>query len=119
MVFETELEADAQILLNHLRSMSEELRKLPEDKWNWSFAPPAPTPRILAVHALQWLQCDRQHIQVPDIKEHVLVPEAPSEPAAICDAMEAEADQWEELLVYEAKACAAGGLYFPGTFHAL
>lgn len=98
MVFHTELEADANILLGHLRNMIRCLRQLPEDKWDWTFAPPAPTPRILAVHAMQWLQCDRQHITNPDHSTHRPVPEPPTDPASICDAMEAEAKEWEKLL---------------------
>ena len=98
MVLHNELEADADLLLMHLRGMISSLRKLPADKWDWTFAPPAPTPRILAVHALEWLQCDRQHIQNPDAKSHQLLPEHPTKPADICDAMEAEAKEWETLL---------------------
>jgi hypothetical protein len=82
----------------HLRGMVACLRKLPEDKWDWTYAPPAPTPRTLAIHTLQWLQCDRQHINFPDASTHRLVPEAPSEPGAICDALNAEADAWEVML---------------------
>ncbi|HWD39847.1 MAG TPA: DinB family protein [Fimbriimonas sp.] len=98
MVFNTELEADSAILIGHLRGMINSLRKLPADKWDWTFAPPAPTPRILAIHAMQWLQCDRQHILNSDPKSHRPVPDAPTEPEAICDAMEAEANEWEALL---------------------
>ena len=98
MVFHTELEADAAILLGHFRGMARSLRKLPADKWDWTYAPPAPTPRILAIHALAWLQCDRQHINNPDASSHRLVPEPPADPEAICGAMEAEADEWESLL---------------------
>ena len=98
MVLHSELEADAFILLMHLRRMARNLRDLPADKWDWTFAPPAPTPRTLAVHALAWLQCDRQHINNPDIASHQPVPEPPTEPDGICTAMELEADAWEELL---------------------
>ena len=86
------------ILLGHLRGMSNGLRKLSEEQWDWTYAPPAPTPRILAIHALQWLQCDRQHIRNPDVSTHKLVPEAPATPDGICDAMDREADEWEALL---------------------
>ncbi len=44
--------------------------RFPGDKWDWTFAPPAPTPRILATHAWQWLICDRQHIEEPDAAKH-------------------------------------------------
>lgn len=98
MVLHSELEADAFILLMHLRGMAASLRKLPEDKWDWTYAPPAPTPRTLAVHAMAWLQCDRQHIANPDASSHRPVPEPPSDPEAICAAMELEADAWEAML---------------------
>jgi uncharacterized damage-inducible protein DinB len=98
MVFHSELEASAGILLNHLRYMAEGLRKLPEDKWDWTFAPPAPTARILAVHTLQWLQCDRQHINNPEARTFQLLPEAPADTSALCDALEAEADACEVML---------------------
>jgi uncharacterized damage-inducible protein DinB len=95
---QTNLEALSSILLMHLRSMANSLRKLPADKWDWTYAPPAPTPRILATHALAWLQCDRQHINNADVMTHVPVPEPPTAPDAICAAMEAEANEWEKLL---------------------
>ena len=68
MTAETKLYAD--LLGSHLGSMVHDLRQLPEDKWDWTFAPPAPTPRILATHAWQWLVCDRQHIEEPDAAKH-------------------------------------------------
>ena len=86
------------ILCMHLRHMTERLREIPEDKWDWTFAPPAPTPRILASHTLHWLVCDRQHIEEPDAAKHPLVPDPPAEPSALCDALDAETDRWEELL---------------------
>jgi uncharacterized damage-inducible protein DinB len=98
MVFATQLEADSYILLIHLRRMASRLRELPEDKWDWTFALAAPTPRTLATHALSWLQCDRQHIHNPDAKTHHLLPEPPTDAGALCDALEAEADEWERLL---------------------
>src|ERR1035438_9412108 len=98
MVLHSELEADAFILLMHLRGMARSLRALPVDKWDWTYAPPAPTPRTLAVHALAWLQCDRQHINTPDTSSHRPVPEPPNDPEAICAAIELEADAWEAML---------------------
>ncbi len=98
MVLHSEIEAYADLLIGHFRGMARSLRKLPEDKWDWTYSIPAPTPRILAVHALQWMQCDRQHICNPDAMTHRPVPEAPSTPEEICGAMEVEADIWEEML---------------------
>jgi hypothetical protein len=98
MVLQSDLEAEASILLGHLRGMAQSLRKLTLEQWDWTFAPPAPTPRILAIHALAWLQCDRQHINNPDVSTHRPVPDPPVEPEEICLAMEEEADNWEALL---------------------
>ena len=86
------------LLRMHLRGMTKRLRLIPEDKWDWTFAPPAPTPRLLATHAWQWLICDRQHIEEPDAAKHPSVPNPPAEPAALCDALDAEMDRWQELL---------------------
>ena len=83
----------------HLGGMSACLRQIPADKWDWTFAPPAPTPRILAAHTLSWLICDRQHIEQADARKHALIPELPSEPAAICDALDAEMVCWDKLFV--------------------
>ena len=93
-----ENKAFLRLLRSHVRTMAARLRQMPEDKWDWTFAPPAPTPRILAAHCWQWLICDRQHIEEPDAAKHALVPEPPANPKAMCDALEAEMDRWEELL---------------------
>lgn len=98
MVFHNELEADAGILLNHLRGMAKSLRKLTPEQWDWTYAPAAPTPRMIGTHTLAWLQCDRQHINNPDATSHKPTPDSPTEPEAICLAIEAEADEWETLL---------------------
>ncbi len=82
----------------HVRGMAGCLRQIPADKWDWTFAPPAPTPRILAAHTLSWLVCDRQHIEEPDALKHALVPEMPTDPAAVCDALDAEIARWGLLL---------------------
>ena len=86
------------LLRMHVRAMTQRLRQIPEDKWDWTFAPPAPTPRVLAAHAWQWLICDRQHIEEPDALKHALIPDPPAVPAAMCDALDAEMDRWQELL---------------------
>lgn len=86
------------MLRMHVRGMTAWLRQIPEDKWDWAFAPPSPTPRILASHAWQWLICDRQHIEEPDALKHGRVPEPPLQPDAMCDALDAEMSRWEALL---------------------
>jgi len=50
------------------------------------------------MHTLQWLQCDRQHINEPDASRHSRIPEAPKDPTELCDALEAESKVWSELL---------------------
>ncbi len=86
------------MLRMHIRGMTARLRQIPEDKWDWTFAPPAPTPRILAIHTWQWLICDRRHIEETDALKHARIPEPPSDPAALCDALDAEMDCWAEML---------------------
>ena len=86
------------LLRMHVRGMAYCLRQIPKDKWDWTVAPPAPTPRILAAHTLSWLICDRQHIEQPDAMLHALVPDVPADPAAICDALDAEVAKWGLLL---------------------
>lgn len=93
-----EVENLCWLLRMHVSGMAYCLRQIPEDKWDWTFAPPAPTPRILAYHTLSWLICDRQHIEEPDALQHALVPAMPTDPAAICDALDAEISRWETLL---------------------
>ena len=86
------------LLVMHLRTFVHELRRLPPDKWDWTPDQAAPTPRILARHTLQWLICDRQHINEPDAAKHADIPEPPQAPAAFCDALEAETQAWQALL---------------------
>lgn len=93
-----ELKTLAWLLRMHVRDMVSRLREVPADKWDWTFAPPAPTSRILASHTWQWLICDRQHIEEPDARKHALVPNPPESQAALCDALNSEMDRWEELL---------------------
>jgi hypothetical protein len=91
--------ACAQLLCSHLRGMVWRLRMLPEDKWDWTPDPAAPTARILATHAWQWLICDRQHILEADAAKHPAVPEPPASTAALCDALAAETEHWEQLIL--------------------
>jgi hypothetical protein len=93
-----ETEAYADLLCSHLLSMVWRLRQIPADKWDWTFAPPAPTPRILAAHAWQWLICDRQHIGEPDATRHAPIPDPPTDPSAMCDALAEETERWRTLI---------------------
>ncbi len=94
-----ENEAYASLLCGHLRLMERRLRQIPADKFDYALTPPAPTPRILAVHAWQWLICDRYHISEPDAAKHSRVPEPPTDQAALCDAFAAETQEWHTLLL--------------------
>ena len=71
---------------------------LKPEHWDWTPNPAAPTPRQVAVHAWQWLQCDRQHINNASLASHVDVAEPPETTAEFCDAFEAEILAWQELL---------------------
>ena len=97
MSAETELYAD--VLCSHLGSMVYCLRQIPEDKQDWTFAPPAPTPRILATHAWQWLVCDRQHIEEPDARKHPPIPEPPADFSQLCDALLEETKRWQTMIL--------------------
>ncbi len=94
----SENEVYADILCGHLRQMAHRLRQMPEDKWDYAPAPPAPTPRILATHAYQWLICDRAHINEADASLHDRVPDLPREPNAACDALMDEIQNWDTML---------------------
>ena len=86
------------LLCSHARTFIHRLGQLPPDKWDWTPDQAAPTPRILASHALQWLICDRQHINEPNAAKHSDIPELPTEPAAFCEAFERETQAWQTLL---------------------
>ena len=86
------------ILVEHLRAMTRGLRRISPEHWDWTYSVSAPTMRMIALHTLAWLQCDRQHLTIAEHKLHRLVPEPPSSPKEICDALWAEADKWETLL---------------------
>ena len=89
----------ANLLCGHLRGMVFRLRRIPEDKQDWTFALTAPTPRILAVHAWQWLICDRRHIEEPDALKHAPVPEPPPDFFSLCDALAEETERWEQMIL--------------------
>lgn len=94
----TETKLYARILGDHLGGMVSMMRQIPEDKWDWTFAMPAPTPRIIATHAWQWLVCDRQHIEEPDAAKHPYVPEPPADFRVLTETLLAEAKAWLALL---------------------
>jgi hypothetical protein len=94
----TELELYEMLLMMYLKGFVYWLRKMPPDKWDWTPDQAAPTARIVAVHAWQWLICDRQHIIEPDARQHTPVPEPPDDPEAFCVAFDAETENWRQLL---------------------
>jgi hypothetical protein len=94
----SELETYERLLCEHLEAMTRRLRLIPPDSWDWSPDPAAPTARILAAHAWQWLQCDRQHILEPDPSKHPRIPEPPDDPMEMCDLLARETEEWRELI---------------------
>ena len=94
-----ENEAYASLLIDHLRVMARRLRQIPTDKWDWTPHVAAPTARILAAHAWQWLICDRQHIDEPDALKHARIPDPPADAQAMCDVLEEETDRWNEMIL--------------------
>lgn len=97
-LMKTENELYERTLCGHLGQMAHFLKLLPEDKWDWTPDVAAPTPRILAAHAYQWLVCDRYHIENPDVSTHPPVPEPQSDPAAMVAALEEETESWRRLI---------------------
>ena len=95
----SENETYASLLGHHLQAMVQRLRQIPADKWDWTPNVAAPTARILAAHAWQWLICDRQHIHEPDALKHARIPDPPADPKAMCDALEEEALRWDEMIL--------------------
>ena len=93
-----ETELYEQLLCGHMNGMVYRLRRIPAERFDETFAPPAPTPRLLATHALSWLQCDRAHIEEADAAKHPRIPEPPADPAALCDALAVETENWRTLL---------------------
>lgn len=97
-IMNNESQAYERLLCGHLDDMVWKLRRIPADKLDFTFAPPAPTPRILAVHAWQWLICDRQHIAEPDAAKHSRIPDPPADQQILCDALAAETEKWRQLI---------------------
>ncbi len=93
-----ETDSYINLLCGHLDYFAFRLRKMPPDKWDWTPDQAAPTARILATHTWQWLQCDRQHIAEPDAAKHHRIPDAPTDPQEMCDALQAESNAWRQLL---------------------
>ncbi len=93
-----ETEQYERLLCGHMGAMVHRLRQIPPERFDETFAPSAPTPRFLAVHAWQWLQCDRAHITEPDAAKHPRIPDPPTDPAALCDALATETENWRVLL---------------------
>ena len=93
-----ETQSYMNLLCGHLEYFTHRLRQLPPEIWDWTPDVAAPTPRTLAAHTWQWLQCDRQHINEPDASKHHRIPDAPADPTAMCDAMDAENARWREML---------------------
>jgi hypothetical protein len=95
---DNEMEAYEELLCGHLQGFVARLRQLSPEQWDWTPDQAAPTPRTLAVHAWQWLICDRQHIGEPDASKHPRVPESPTDTNALCDALAEETENWRRLL---------------------
>jgi uncharacterized damage-inducible protein DinB len=93
-----EVNAYINLLCGHLEYFAYRLRQLQPEMWDWTPDVAAPTARILATHTLQWLQCDRQHIQEADASKHARIADVPTDATALCDAMVAESAAWRAML---------------------
>lgn len=99
MTIQNENEAYVDLLCGHLEGFTHRLRQIPPDRWDWQPEPPAPSARILATHAWQWLTCDRQHIREADASRHPRIPDPPEDQQALCDELQAETQRWRELIM--------------------
>ena len=95
----TETETFIGLLDSHLGPMIGQLRAIPLDKWDWTPAPPVPSPRVIAEHTWHWLVADRRHLQEPDITLHSLIPEAPAQQQTLCEALDEENRAWRDLIL--------------------
>lgn len=95
---QNETELYTRMLCGYIDVMTHWLRRIPEEQWDWTPNVSAPTPRQAAEHTWVTLICDRQHLEQPDVSLHPLVPDPPQDPAALCDALQAEAQWWRGWL---------------------
>ena len=98
LTFQSELELYEVFLTFHMAKIVEKLRMMSTDHWDWTPNEAAPSSRMSAAHAWQWLVCDRQHILTPDASQHALVPEAPTDCEEFCKAFDEEIENWQNLL---------------------
>jgi hypothetical protein len=87
---------EALICDSYMPGIAHRMRTMKPQHWDWAPYPSAPTARTSAVHAWQWLMCDRQHILHGDMIGHVTEP--PPDPEAFADAVLAESEAWRSLL---------------------
>lgn len=86
------------VLCGHIGFIIWQIRQTPREQFDFTFAPPAPSPRTVAVHAWQWLICDRNHINEPDASRHPRVPDPPEDKDALADAIAEEKENWHQLI---------------------
>jgi uncharacterized damage-inducible protein DinB len=97
-ILNNENEASASILYMHVMTLAHFVRQIPPDKLDFTYDQAAPTARTVATHALQWLICDRHHIEEPDATKHPRVPDPPTDPQGLANALAAEGENWKALL---------------------
>ncbi|MDR3688003.1 MAG: hypothetical protein P4L46_01400 [Fimbriimonas sp.] len=98
LAFRTEPESYEFLLIMHLEAMHHELTSMKPEHWDWSPDQAAPTPKTVAVHAWQWLMCDRQHINQPDTTKHADVAEPSENPEVFLEQFKQEIENWRQLL---------------------
>lgn len=97
-LMKSENELYERVLCGHLQHFARCLKRLPVDRWDWTPDIAAPTARILAAHAYQWLVCDRYHIENPDVSTHPTVPEPQGDSKTMIAALEEETENWRRLI---------------------
>jgi hypothetical protein len=93
-----ETELYSKLLESYISEMLEKLNLLSEDQWCWQPSPPVPSAQMLATNALEWMICDRQHINEPDAKFHDPIPPTPVERECVMERLSAELKEWVRLL---------------------
>ena len=97
-VLTSELANYDRMLEDHLGAMIRGLRRLKPEHRDWTPDQAAPSCRVIAEHAWQWMVCDRQHITEPDASLHAEIPEAPRDSTQLCLILEQELYTWRELI---------------------
>ncbi len=94
----SEIETYHRFIVGTIRHLATTMRQIPQDRWEFAIAKPAPSSREIAGHCWMGLVCDRQHILEPDCSNHLKIEAPPSTQGEMCDLLNQEADLWSEMI---------------------